>query len=102
MSKHHAGPKGLAVLPYIEGTSDKISRMFRKHKIATAFKPHRTLRTCRNMLVHPKDKIDKEERCGVVYRIPCRNCEYMYVGETSRQLKYKISRTQGRSGESYE
>ena len=78
----------MVVLPYIEGTTDKLSRILRKHNIFTAFKPHRTFR---NILVHPKDKINKEERCGVVYGIPCRNCEFIYVGETSRQLKTRIA-----------
>ena len=78
----------MAVLPYIEGVTDKISRIFRKHNISTAFKPHKTLRS---ILVHPKDKICKEERCGVVYAIPCRNCDFVYIGETSRQLKTRVA-----------
>ena len=43
--------KGLVVVPYIEGLSEKASRVFRKHGIAIAMKSHTTLR---NMLVHPR------------------------------------------------
>ena len=31
------------------------------------------------MLVHPKDKISDEEKPEVVYKIPCKNCERVYV-----------------------
>ena len=51
-------------------------------------KPHRTLR---NMLVHPKDKIKQEDKTGVVYQIPCKNCERVYIGETARSLGERVS-----------
>ena len=46
--------KGLAVIPYVEGLSERVARVFRKYGISTAMKPHRTLRS---ILVHPKDKL---------------------------------------------
>ena len=46
-------------LSTIEGLSEKAARVFKKHGIATAMKPHTTLR---NMLVHPKDKRDKKRK----------------------------------------
>ena len=63
----------------------------RKHGIATAMRPHSTLRKA---LVHPKDKIQKEDKCGVVYRVPCKNCDKVYIGETGRKLGTRIGEHQ--------
>ena len=42
------------------------------------------------MLVHPKDRINDEEKPNVVYTIPCKNCERVCVGETGRPLGVRI------------
>ena len=47
---------GQVVLPYVKGTSERISRMLNNHRIGTSYRPHTTLR---RMLVHPKDKIKR-------------------------------------------
>lgn len=44
------------VIPYISGTSEKLKRIFSKHRIPVHFKPGNTLR---QKLVHPKDKTPK-------------------------------------------
>ncbi|XP_072046538.1 uncharacterized protein [Amphiura filiformis] len=51
--------KGSVVVPYVEGLSERMSRVFKKHGFSTAMKPHSTLR---NMLVHPKDKRDPSKQ----------------------------------------
>ncbi|XP_072021483.1 uncharacterized protein [Amphiura filiformis] len=73
--------RGMVVLPYKEGLSQRARRVFKKHGIQTSFKPHQTLR---NILVHPKDKRDILQTAECVYEIPCLNCEKSYVGETAR------------------
>ncbi len=83
--------KDMVVLPYVKGLTEKLTRIFRKHKISTAVKPHQTLR---NILVHPKDKIEDSKKCGVVYRISCKNCPKQYIGETGRQLGVRINEHQ--------
>lgn len=79
--------KGLVVLPYVKGVSELMDRIFRKHNIATAMKPHRTIRS---VLVHPKDKIKLENKSEIVYSIPCKHCDKVYIGETSRNFKYRL------------
>ena len=81
----------MVVLPYIKGTTDAIQRILKSHNIASAVKPHTTLR---KMLVHPKDKIPDNKKCGVIYEVPCKNCNRTYVGETGRQLGVRISEHQ--------
>ena len=76
--------RGHVVLPYIKGLSEKLSRILKDHQVSTSYKPHTTLR---RLLVHPKDKIPKEDTCDVVYQIPCLNCDEVYIGETGRQMK---------------
>ena len=55
----------------------------KKHGIETPAKPHRTLR---QILVHPKDKVEDSQKCGVVYCVPCLSCPQKYVGESGRKL----------------
>ena len=35
----------------------------------------------------PKDRIVESEKSGLVYKIPCRDCDAAYIGETGRSLK---------------
>ena len=84
---------GSVVLPYIKNKADKMKRIFTKHKINVCFKPYCTLR---QMLVCPKDKTDKREICGPVYKISCeghdkQQCGKIYIGETERTLKARFS-----------
>ena len=74
----------MAVVPYVKGLSEKISRIFRKRNISTAMKPHCTLR---RMLVSPKDKTEPREG---VYTINCQNCDGVYIGETKRSLSTRV------------
>ena len=42
------------------------------------------------MLVHPKDKQNKEEITECVYNVPCANCDKTYVGETGRKFGVRL------------
>ena len=70
-------------VPYVHSVTEKIQRIFTKHGVATVVKPQTTLR---QVLVHPMDKVDKQKNAGVVYKIPCNQCEKVYIGETGGQL----------------
>ena len=76
--------KGMVVLPYVSGLSEKLARIFKKRGIVTAMKPQSTLKS---LLVHPKDKTDPKEG---VYTIDCKGCDKKYVGETKRKLKVRV------------
>ena len=41
-------------------------------------------------LVHPKDKIDKEDITECVYKVPCAKCNKTYVRETGRKVGVKL------------
>ena len=42
------------------------------------------------MLSNPKDKITAEEQCNVIYEIPCKDCDAVYIGETKRKFKQRV------------
>ena len=35
-------------------------------------------------------KVETEKRSGVVYQIPCKDCDQSYIGQTGRQLEVRI------------
>ena len=75
------------VIPFVKGVSERLKRVYSKYGASTAFKPHQTIR---RMLVAPKDKATTEEKSGVVYRFPCKDCDKVYVGETKRSLGDRV------------
>ncbi len=85
--EQESGAKKLVVLPYLKGTSERLARCFRKHGVNVAFKPHQTLR---QYLVRPKDPVEPSEACGVVYQIPCGDCDETYIGHSGRPLNTRV------------
>ena len=67
-SKETPSTRTSVTIPYIQGVTEKIQRIFRNHQVATAVKPYLSLR---KLLVHPKDKTDINNTTGCVYEIPC-------------------------------
>ena len=58
---------GKVHLPFIQGTTDRIARILRKHNISSSFKP---LNSIRGSLKSVKDQLDPKSMKGV-YLIPC-------------------------------
>ena len=50
----------------------------------------RPVKTLKSLLVHPKDKQDKEEITDCVYKTPCASCEKCYIGETGRKFGTRL------------
>ena len=47
--------------------------------------------TLRKILVHPKDKVKRKEVSECVYKIPCKNCDKVYIGETGRPFVTRLN-----------
>ena len=45
----------------------------------------------RNIIRLGKDPIDKLENVGIIYKISCNDCNAVYIGQSGRQLKKRIS-----------
>ena len=49
------------------------------------------VKTIGNILTSPKDSIAEHEKNRLVYKIPCADCEFVYVGQTKRDLKSRVA-----------
>ena len=75
------------VLLYVQGMTEQLQWVFRKHDIALHSKPGYTLRQA---LVAPKDKLSSDEKQGVIYSVRCQSCDGEYIGETERKLSTRM------------
>ena len=75
------------VIPYVKGLSESIRRVFKSYEVPMYFKPANTLR---QLLVRPKDKVEKDKIVGPVYHIACAECEASCIGETERSLRARF------------
>ena len=86
-------PKSVFI-PYIQGFSEKLQKIYKKYNINTIHKPYNTLK---ELLVHPKDPTEDLDKCGVIYRIDCEQCDNFYIRESARKLRVKINEHQTRN-----
>ncbi|XP_072037135.1 uncharacterized protein [Amphiura filiformis] len=89
--------KGSVVIPYIQGVSETVARLFQAKGIRTHYKP---VNSVRQNLVAPKDKTATEQRSGTVYHISCENCPAAYVGESERTLSTRLTEHKRKSNAS--
>jgi len=69
------------------GLSEDIRRVCRRRDIKTVLKTPFTLH---HKLMRVKDTDPLEKRAGVVYQLPCSECESSYTGETKRPLETRL------------
>ena len=76
----------MAIILYVEGLSEAISRVLCKVEVKTALVSN----AWRGKLTGKvKDKIDVLDHPGVVYKIGCHTCTKAYIGETGRTAKVR-------------
>ena len=73
--------KSFASLPYIKGVTEPLTRVLKKHDVTVVNKPFTTLQ---QRFPAPKFRPSMESQTNVVYKIPCTNCSWCYIGETGR------------------
>ena len=73
----------------MQGIGEKIKKICKAKGIQVHFKGTNTLRT---LLVRPKDKDPKLNKCGVIYHFECPqiNCTEAYIQESGRVLGDRI------------
>ena len=75
-------------IPYIQGTSEKVRRILNKAGVKVAMRP---VRTIGQILPSPKDPHNPEEKSCIVYQVPCSDCNFVYIGQTKRDLKSRLA-----------
>ena len=75
-----------AVLPYINGVTEMLTRTLQNHDIRETNRPLHTLQH----FPSPKYSVPTEKETNVVKTIPCGNCSCSCIGETSRSLLIKF------------
>jgi len=76
-------------LPYIKEITPGLSRIIKQAsnvKIANT-----TVLTTRSVYSRVKDKTSLKFKSDVVYRIPCADCEKVYIGQTSRTVADRLT-----------
>ena len=71
-------------IPYVQIVSEPIKRVLAQVGNGVALKPHCMLSS---VFRKPNDRIVESEKNGLVYEIPCCDCNEVYMGETGRSLK---------------
>ena len=72
-----------AVLPYIKGITEPLTRILKEHDIQVASKPVKTLQQHFPIL---KFGPAEDDQCNVIYKIPCPSYPWNYIGETKRSF----------------
>ncbi|XP_078353280.1 uncharacterized protein LOC144638052 [Oculina patagonica] len=75
------------VLPYVRGVSERLSRVLRDNGLKVGYKPLNVLPT---RFPRPKDKPSAAQTRGVVYKIACSDCDFVYYGQTYKALQTRI------------
>ena len=67
---------------------ERISSIFKQYNITTIPTVNKSMNS---VIKSGKDKSDKWDQTGVVYKFTCKNCPATYIGETKRSLKTRIN-----------
>lgn len=76
-------------IPYVRNLSEKIKHLLLDVNVNVAFKSENTIK--KHFFTKLKDKTDVNLQSNVVYKIPCLECEKIYIGQTGRYLKTRMS-----------
>src|SRR5436190_6327681 len=80
-------PRTTITIPYIRGISEKLKRISSQYNIRMVF--NSTLKL-KNTLVNYNYKYNK----NVIYKIPCKDCNQVYIGQTGAFLDTRIKQHQ--------
>ena len=75
-------------LPYTKGLIGEMSRNLRKFNIDMYTYPYKTIG---NILPEIKDSVDGIYKRGAIYKIHCKDCSCVCIGETGRCFNTRLS-----------
>ena len=74
---------GFAILPYIKGVTEPLTRILNNNGIQTTTRP---VKTVQQEFASPKSRPPSDRQTNVVYKIPGSDWTWNYIGETGRCL----------------
>ena len=74
---------GFVVLPYIKGVTEPLTRVLNNNGIQATNRPVKTLQ---QEFASPKSTTPSDRQTNVVWKIPCSDFTWNYIGETGRYL----------------
>jgi len=75
------GPTAFASIPYVKGVSERVRRILGRENVKTAFRPVKTLG---DVFRKPKERPHENQVTGIVYKVECKSCPFVYIGESKR------------------
>ena len=72
-----------ARIPYMKWLTEPIARLLRKNNIQVVSEP---LKTLIQYFPSPKHRPPINQQTNVIYKIPCKDCSWSYIGETGRSF----------------
>ena len=76
------------VLPYIKKFSEKLNSKMKKTNIKIVNRGYNTL--ANSIIKTGKDKLANNKQSSLIYKIECKNCDKVYIGQTHRYLEKRI------------
>ena len=74
-------------ISYIQSTSEKVRRILNEAVEKVAMRPVRII----GQILSFKDPQNPEEKCCLVYQVPCSDCSCFYIGQIKRDLKSRLA-----------
>lgn len=73
--------------PYIEGLSEKLGKTFKHYNIKITHRSHNAVKQLHTKL---KSKTPLMKTTHTVYKVPCRDCNKNYIGQTTQYLQERL------------
>ncbi|XP_068738269.1 uncharacterized protein [Montipora capricornis] len=82
--------RNFAVLPYIKGITEPLTRILKEHDIQVTSRPVKTLQ---QHFPIPKFRPAEDDQCNVIYKIPCASCPWSYIAKPRIIIPLRVIRT---------
>nr|CAI5830742.1 unnamed protein product [Callosobruchus analis] len=76
-------------IPYVKHLSEKIGKILSSDSVTIAFSNENTIG--KRFFSSTKEKTPFELKSNVVYKIPCKDCNKCYIGQTGRYMNTRIN-----------
>ena len=75
-------------VPYIKGASERVDKILQRYGYKLG---HQLTHTLESKLSKLNDMRPDSDKCSVIYKIKCNECNHVYIGETGKELYKRVS-----------